>query len=99
LSGALSPRAAVKSILGILIMETHLESFSVFEHNNPDCPVQNTGDDEWEFAQAAFETARQLPVGAERFEALKKAGQLRYDADKKRNNRSGRRPVDPDAER
>ena len=67
LSGALSPRAAVKSILGILIMETHLESFSVFEHNNPDCPVQNTGDDEWEFAQAAFETARQLPAGAKRF--------------------------------
>ena len=80
-------------------MEAHLKSFSVFEHNNPDCSAQNTDDDEWEFAQAAFETARQLPVGAERFEALKKAGQLRYDADKKRNNRSGRRPVDPDEER
>jgi hypothetical protein len=60
---------------------------------------QNTDDDEWEAAQAAFETARQLPAGAERFEALKKAGQLRYEADKKRNNRSGPRPVHPDEER
>jgi hypothetical protein len=41
-------------------------------------------DDDWEAAQAALEAARQLPVGAERFEALKKAGQLRYDADRKR---------------
>jgi hypothetical protein len=32
-----------------------------------------------------------LPASAERFEALKKAGQLRYEADKKRNERSGRR--------
>jgi hypothetical protein len=36
--------------------------------------------------------------GAERFEALKKAGQLRYEADKKRNDRSGPRPVHPDEE-
>jgi hypothetical protein len=41
-------------------------------------------DEGWEAAQAALEAARQLPVGAERAEALKKAGQLRYDADKNR---------------
>jgi hypothetical protein len=60
---------------------------------------QNTDDEEWKIAQAAFEAARQLPPGAARFEALKKAGQLRYEADKKRNNRSGPRPVHPDEER
>ena len=41
-------------------------------------------------AQAALEAARQLPASVERSEALKKAGQLRYEADKKRNERSGR---------
>jgi hypothetical protein len=50
---------------------------------------QNTADEEWDVAQAALEAARQLPAGAERFEALKKAGQLRYEADKKRNEPSG----------
>jgi hypothetical protein len=50
---------------------------------------QNAADEEWEVAQAALEAARQLPAGAERFEALKKAGQLRYEADKKKNQRSG----------
>jgi len=47
-------------------------------------------DEEWEMAQAALEAAR--PACAERFEALKKAGQLRYEADKKRNERSGPQP-------
>jgi hypothetical protein len=60
---------------------------------------QNTADDEWEVAQAAFETARQLPAGAERFEALKKVGQLRYEADKKRNDRSGAAPGAPGRKR
>jgi hypothetical protein len=46
-------------------------------------------DQNWEAAQAALEAARQLPVGPERAEALKKAGQLRYDADKNR-------PLPPD---
>jgi hypothetical protein len=50
---------------------------------------QNTADEEWDMAEATLEAARQLPAGAERFEALKKAGQLRYEADKKRNERSG----------
>ena len=49
---------------------------------------QNTTDDDWEVAQAALEAARQLPAGAERSEALKKAGQLRYEADKKRDGLS-----------
>jgi hypothetical protein len=53
---------------------------------------QNTADEEWDVAQAALEAARRLPAGPERFEALKKAGQLRYEADKKRNERSGPQP-------
>ena len=44
----------------------------------------NTAEEDWEVAQAALEAARQLPAGVERIEALKKAGQLRYDADEKR---------------
>jgi hypothetical protein len=43
---------------------------------------------DWEAAQAALEAARLLPVGAERFEALKKAGRLRYEACKKRTSGS-----------
>jgi hypothetical protein len=44
----------------------------------------NTADEDWKAAQAALEAACRLPAGAKRFEALKKAGQLRYDADQKR---------------
>jgi len=40
-------------------------------------------DDDWTAAEAAFAAAREIQ-GPERFEALKKAGQLRYDAHKKR---------------
>jgi hypothetical protein len=39
-------------------------------------------------AQATLEAARQLPAGVERIEALKKAGQLRYDADEKKARES-----------
>ena len=41
-------------------------------------------EEEWQAAQAALEAAQRLPGGAERFEALRHAGQLRYDADKRR---------------
>ncbi len=44
----------------------------------------NTAYEDWKAAEAALEAARRLPAGAKRFEALKKAGQLRYDADQKR---------------
>jgi hypothetical protein len=46
--------------------------------------------EDWEAAQAALEAALQMPVGAERCEALKKAGQLRYDADRKRTREADR---------
>jgi hypothetical protein len=46
--------------------------------------------EDWEAAQVALEAARQLPVGAERCEALRKAGQLRYDADRKRARHADR---------
>jgi hypothetical protein len=56
-------------------------------------PAKKTDDailEEWQAAQAALAAARQLPVGAERVEALKKAGQLRYDADRKRTHQADR---------
>jgi hypothetical protein len=40
-------------------------------------------DDDWIAAEEALAEARQIQ-GPERFDALKKAGQLRYDAHKKR---------------
>jgi|HubBroStandDraft_5_1064220.scaffolds.fasta_scaffold2599633_1 hypothetical protein len=44
----------------------------------------DTAEEDWKAAEAALEAARRLPAGGERVEALKKAGQLRYNADKKR---------------
>jgi hypothetical protein len=44
----------------------------------------STAEEDWKVAEAALEAARQLPAGVERFEALKKAGQLRYNADRKK---------------
>jgi hypothetical protein len=41
-------------------------------------------EEEWQAAQAALRAARSLPGGTERFSALRKAGQLRYDADQRR---------------
>ena len=40
------------------------------------------GDDDWKVAEAALEKARGLPGGAERIEALKQAGRLRFEADR-----------------
>jgi hypothetical protein len=48
----------------------------------------DTSDEDWDAAEAALEAARRLPAGAERFEALKKAGQLRFDADRKKARES-----------
>lgn len=41
---------------------------------------------EWDLAQAALEAAQKLPRGAERVKALKKAGQMRFEADQRRRN-------------
>ena len=41
-------------------------------------------DEEWQIAEAALAAARKIPGGPERIEALKRAGQLRHDADKRR---------------
>ena len=49
----------------------------------------NDADLAWKAAQAALEAARQLPAGVERFEALKKAGKLRLEADRKRTTEIG----------
>jgi hypothetical protein len=44
-------------------------------------------DDGWEAAQAALAAAQNLPAGSERLTALRKAGQLRFEADEKRRMR------------
>jgi hypothetical protein len=44
----------------------------------------NTVDEDLQVAEAALKAARQMAAGPKRIEALKKAGQLRYDADKRR---------------
>jgi hypothetical protein len=41
-------------------------------------------DDDWKDAEAALAKARSLPSGAERIEALRYAGKLRFAADKRR---------------
>jgi hypothetical protein len=41
-------------------------------------------EEEWRAAEAALANAQKMPGGPERIEALKKAGQLRYEADKRR---------------
>lgn len=41
---------------------------------------------DWDRAQDALQAARDLPVGAERAEALRKAGQMRFLADKQRQS-------------
>ena len=41
-------------------------------------------EEEWKAAEAALAAAQKMPGGPERFEALKRAGQLRYEADKRR---------------
>jgi hypothetical protein len=45
------------------------------------------GDDDWKAAEAALEKARGLPGGAERIEALKQAGRLRFEADRNRQEK------------
>ena len=60
--------------------------------------VTSNEDADWKTAQAALEAASRLPAGAARIEALKHAGRLRFDADRKRMakepkpNNQGRHP-------
>ena len=49
----------------------------------------------WTAAQAALDAARQLPAGVERFEALKRAGKLRLEADRQRTTEIGPGEVGP----
>jgi hypothetical protein len=43
-------------------------------------PFVQEADDAWDEAQKALEEAQNLPAGAERIEALKRAGILRLEA-------------------
>jgi hypothetical protein len=45
---------------------------------------RDNDDADWKAAEVALEAARRLPAGAERIEALRRAGRLRFDADRKR---------------
>jgi hypothetical protein len=40
--------------------------------------------EQWQAADAALSAAQKLPGGPERIEALRKAGRLRFEADKRR---------------
>ena len=46
---------------------------------------QSVGED-WLAAEAALTDAQKMPCGVERIEALKRAGQLRYEADRRRRS-------------
>ena len=50
----------------------------------------NDCDDDRRAVEAALEKARSLPGGPERIDALRRAGKLRFAADKKRHKREQR---------
>jgi hypothetical protein len=43
-------------------------------------------EEEWEAAEAALTAAQKMPGGPDRIEALKRAGQRRYEADRRRHS-------------
>jgi hypothetical protein len=43
-------------------------------------------EEKWRAAEAALADAQKMPGGPKRIEALKRAGQLRYEADKRRRS-------------
>ena len=43
-------------------------------------------EEEWEAAEAALAAAQKMPGGPDRIEALKRAGQLRSEADRRRHS-------------
>jgi hypothetical protein len=45
----------------------------------------------WRAAEEALAAAQQMPVGSDRVAALKKAGQLRFEADERRRLRRERK--------
>ena len=49
------------------------------EQSEP-CVQKMEADDAWDAAEKALEEARNLPAGAERIEALRRAGKLRFEA-------------------
>ena len=49
--------------------------------------TSDNDDEDWKAAELALEAARRLPGGAERIEALKQAGRLRLDADRRRQKK------------
>ena len=50
---------------------------------------QTSDDQDWKAAEAALDAAREMPSGAARIEALKKVGQMRFEADRRRRKQEG----------
>jgi hypothetical protein len=59
-------------------------------------PAPATVDEDWRLAEMALQAAQKLAGGTERFEALKRAGQLRNEAANRllAEGRDSRRPGD-----
>ena len=102
-AGTLNPHRPKRTISAAQLPEWLEQAEVIFQLKRPrspkaigqardssDMPTKkaNAADEDWEVAQATLEAARQLPAGVERIEALKKAGQLRYDADEKKARES-----------
>ena len=50
---------------------------------------QTRDEEDWKAAEAALDAAREMPSGAARIKALKKAGQMRFEADRRRREQEG----------
>ena len=102
-AGTLNPHRPKRTISAAQLPEWLEQAEVIFQLKRPRSPKAigqardpadmlakkpNAANEDWEVAQATLEAARQLPAGVKRMEALKKAGQLRYDADEKRTRES-----------
>jgi hypothetical protein len=52
--------------------------------------LHDDNDSDWKAAEAALEKARSLPGGPERIDALRRAGKLRFAADRERHKKEQR---------
>ena len=102
-AGTLNPHRPKRTISAAQLPEWLEQAEVIFQLKRPRSPKAigqardpadmlakkpNAANEDWEVAQATLEAARQLPAGVKRMEALKKAGQLRYEADEKRTRES-----------
>jgi hypothetical protein len=50
---------------------------------------QTRDEEDWKAAEAALDAAREMPSGAARIKAMKKAGKMRFEADRRRREQEG----------